>query len=91
MNNEEIELQATILKIVSKPLGILHDTPTLKEILKRRLTKKELKVLLEISRPGADIDTLKTKLSLDDTRYAKILNNINKKLNNDNIKNEIFS
>jgi hypothetical protein len=75
---------------ITKPLGLYHDDVALTSILRRRLTKKEYKVLMACVLKTPTREELQNKLSLDDKRYDAIWNTITKKLNNDTIKRELF-
>ncbi len=84
MTNLEETLKQHIKKLVH-PLKEEHE---LKMALKAKLTKKELK-LLEAWADNADLDTLKTKLKLDETRYRELSDKLVKKLNQEKTKQAI--
>ena len=83
-------LTPTLQAIITKPLGNYCDEAILHEILKRRLTKKEYKVLCQQAEGLPLLEELMTKLSLDTERYEQIVASLRKKLNYDRIKRELF-
>ncbi len=83
-------LTPTLETIITKPLGHYRDETTLHETLKRRLTKKEYKVLVQLVEGLPLLEDLMTKLSLDSERYEHIVASLRKKLNYDRIKRELF-
>ena len=66
----------------------LKDEIELKEILKRRLTKKEWKYFL-LKMEGINVEDTCAKLDLDKERYDKIVIAVYKKLNSEKIKQEL--
>ncbi len=80
----------TLQTIITKPLGSYHDEAILHETLKRRLTKKEYKILCQQADGLPPLEDLMTKLSLDSERYEHIVASLHKKLNYDRIKRELF-
>ena len=83
-------LTPTLQMIITKPLGNYQDEAILHETLKRRLTKKEYKVLCQQAEGLPTLEELMTKLSLDAERYELIVVSLRKKLNYDRIKRELF-
>jgi len=83
-------LTPTLQTIITKPLGNYRDEAILHETLKRRLTKKEYKVLCQQAEGLPTLEELMTKLSLDAERYEHIVVSLRKKLNYDRIKRELF-
>lgn len=81
-------LQQYIISVVTRPRLPLKDEMSLKEVLKRRLTKKEYKILdvLAYSKNAEDICT---KLKLDAPRYNEIVLALIKKLNQEKLKQEL--
>ena len=80
----------TLQTIIIKSLGSYRDEAILHETLKRRLTKKEYKVLCQQAEGLPPLEELMTKLSLDSERYEGIVTSLRKKLNSDRIKRELF-
>ncbi len=67
----------------------LKKEESLHEVLKRRLTKKEFKILWALSQKE-DIDTLCRKLNLDEKRYEEIKVRLLKKINFHDLKEELL-
>ena len=77
---------------ILKPLSTtLHDETTLIPILKRRLTKKEYKLLTARAEGESSEERMREKLALDTERHEILWQKIVKKLNNDTIKRELYS
>ncbi len=76
----------THIKKIHTPL---KDEGSLHEILKRRLTKKEFKILLALSQ-NEDIEALCQKLNLDQERYEEIKLRLLKKINFHDLKEELL-
>ena len=83
-------LTPTLRTIITRPLGSYRNEATLREILRRRLTKKEYKVLIQLAEELPPLEELMTRLSLDSERYGQIVASLRKKLNYDRIKRELF-
>jgi FixJ family two-component response regulator len=81
-------LEVEIEKHIKKLNNPLKKEDELKEILKRRLTKKELKILLAWA-DNQELTPLLEKLNIDSNRYDSIRENIIKKLNQEKLKQEI--
>jgi len=81
-------LKVEIEKHIKKLNSPLKKEDELKEILKRRLTKKELKILLAWA-DNQELTPLLEKLNIDSNRYNSIRENIIKKLNQEKLKQEI--
>ena len=84
-----IDFQTQLKKDINKLIGILKPNEELKEVLKRRLTKKEYKYYV------AKIDNIqdeqiKEKLKLDDKRLEHIAKQTILKLNQEKIKKELI-
>jgi len=75
---------------ITKPLGSFCEEHTLKETLRRRLTKKEYKILMQEILDTPTLPELMSKLSMDQTRYQTSRKNMIRKLNHDPIKRELF-
>jgi DnaJ-domain-containing protein 1 len=83
-----LTLNIEIEKHIKKLVHPLKDEETLLEILKLKLTKKELK-LLKAWAEGTDIDEVQKQLSLDEERYGELSAKLIKKLNQEKIKQAI--
>jgi len=81
-------LSTEIEKHIKKLVNPLKDEDELKEVLKVKLTKKELKLLKAWSE-GIDIVQLQKDLTLDEERYGKLSTKLIKKLNQEKIKQAI--
>jgi hypothetical protein len=81
-------LNIEIEKHIKKLVNPLKEESDLLEILKVKLTKKELK-LLKTWAEGSDIKTLQAALNLDEKRYGDLSTKLIKKLNQEKIKQAI--
>lgn len=73
------------IKILNKELKSEEE---LREILKRRLTKKEFKYyMMKLESTG--YDTLKNELNVDSERLLQIGHTVSKKLNSEKLKHEL--
>jgi len=85
-----MKLIEKLTKKIRNPLGEFKEESEVKLILRKRLTKKEYKILF------FDIDTnlskqeLMEKLSIDETRFKELKESISKKLNRDSIKRDLY-
>jgi len=77
-----------IEKHIKKLVNPLKDEESLLEVLKLKLTKKELK-LLKGWAEGTNINELQVQLHLDEERYGELSAKLIKKLNQEKIKQEI--
>ena len=66
----------------------LKDEKSLKEILKKRFTKKELKLYL-LRCENLDNKEICNQMKIDKKRYAELLDKIIKKVNYEKLKNEL--
>ncbi|WP_292661077.1 hypothetical protein [Nitratifractor sp.] len=80
----------TLAPKIRKPLGRFRPETDLKPALKRRLTKKEYKILFAEIDGTPDRETLMRSLRLDENRYRKLYESLEKKLNLDKVKRELF-
>ena len=85
MTNFTQELNKDIKKLV----GILKDEEQLAEVLKRKLTKKELKYY-KLKIENADETTMKKELQCDDERFEAIKKQTIVKLNQEKVKKELI-
>ena len=83
-----LTLNIEIEKHIKKLVNPLKEGDNLKEALKLKLTKKELK-LLKAWADGSDLDALKKQLNLDDEHYGELSSKLIKKLNQEKIKQAI--
>jgi len=79
------ELESQIRKLV-RPL---KSEEQLTEVLRKRLTKKEYKLLLGLSQSDADT-TIAQGLHLDEDTYGKLKAKLTKKLNQEKLKQELI-
>jgi len=84
------DLKTALLARITKPLGTLCDEETLIWHLRRRLTKKEYKVLHAAITGSPDAEALRARLRLDPDRHDTLLRSAEKKLNSDTLKRELF-
>ena len=77
---------ATHIKKMHAPL---KEEAHLHEVLKRRLTKKEFKILVALCQKE-DIEVLCQKLSLDKKRYKEIKMRLLRKINFHDLKEELL-
>jgi hypothetical protein len=83
-----LTLTNEIEKHIKKLVNPLKDNEALLEVLKLKLTKKELKLLKGWS-DGTDMQTLQNDLGIDEARYADLSTKLIKKLNQEKIKQAI--
>jgi len=81
-------LRTEIEKHIKKLVNPLKEEEDLRQALKIKLTKKELKLLTAWANES-DIPTLQTSLNLDDETYSKLSLKLIKKLNQEKIKQAI--
>ncbi len=74
---------------IENGLGTLQEEDELEWILRRRLTKKEFKVLIAEMRQSSDSE-LMSRLNLSSKRLFTIRETIQQKLNQDRIKCELY-
>ena len=81
-------LKEELTQDINKLVGVLKSDEELTEVLKRKLTKKELKYYkLKIAK--ADEETIKKELNCDDKRVQEIKKQTILKLNQEKIKKEL--
>lgn len=81
-------LQEEIEKHIKKLINPLKEGDELKEALKLKLTKKELK-LLKLWAKDIDSKSIATELNIDEKRYGELSSKLIKKLNQEKIKQAI--
>ncbi len=74
---------------IKKRTRALKEEETLKEILKRRLTKKEFKIFTYICEGVSEAEQMQ-KLSLDEKRYKEVKTKAEKKVNFHDLKEELM-
>jgi hypothetical protein len=79
-----------VFTILNKPSALINETAdiALKELLKRRLTKKEFKVLFTSETPLED-EALLAKLHIDKERASEIIETAESKIRHPKVRNEI--
>ncbi len=82
-------LTALLEENIKKLTSPLRDEESLKEILKKRLTKKEFKVLMYLC-DDVTKDEQMEKLSLDEKRYEEVKTKALKKVNFHDLKEELM-
>lgn len=85
-----LDLKASVLSHIDKLVGTLKENEELKEVLKRRLTKKELKVFIAIEEKQ-EIKDIATLISDDEERVTELYKAACKKLNQEKIKQELVN
>jgi len=83
-----LTLNIEIEKHIKKLVNPLKDEVALKEVLKLKLTKKELKLLKAWSE-GTEISQIQKELNLYEERYGELSAKLIKKLNQEKIKQAI--
>lgn len=84
MNFKEV-LEKHIVKLV----GELKDEDGLKEVMKRKLTKKEFKVFCSLEN-GISIDEVAQDIKADATRVEELYKGVIKKVNQELFKRELI-
>ncbi len=80
----------SLLKHIDKLVGTLRDDEELKEVLKRKFTKKEYKVFVAFEE-GKSIEEIKTLVKEDEESILKHYKVACKKLNQEKFKQELVS
>jgi len=83
-----IELNQEIEKHINKLVTPLKDPQEVYEVLKVKLTKKELKLLTAWA-TEQDAQTIQTQLNFDEERYGELSTKLIKKLNQEKLKHLI--
>jgi hypothetical protein len=73
---------------IDKIVGILKDEDELREVLKRKMTKKEFKVFVAFEE-GNSIEDVKKLVGDDEDRINELYKSACKKLNQEKIKQEL--
>lgn len=85
-----MDLQESVLSHIDKLVGVLKENNELKEVLKRRFTKKEYKVFIAIEE-GSEIEDIAKQLGDDEDRVNELYKSACKKLNQEKIKQELVN
>lgn len=85
-----MDLQESVLSHIDKLIGVLKENNELKEVLKRRFTKKEYKVFIAIEE-GSEIEDIAKQLGDDEDRVNELYKSACKKLNQEKIKQELVN
>ena len=80
----------SLLKHIDKLVGTLRDDEELKEILKRKFTKKEFKVFVAFEE-GKSIEEITALVKEDEESVQKHYKVARKKLNQEKMKKELVS
>ena len=80
----------SLLKHIDKLVGTLRDDEELKEVLKRKFTKKEYKVFVAFE-DGKSIEEIKAIVKEDDQKVQEHFKVACKKLNQEKMKKELVS
>ncbi len=83
-----IDLQTSLEKHINILQGVLKDEEELLLVLKKRLTKKELKAFIGIEE-GQHTQELQDQLKCDEQRLQKLYAEAIKKINQERIKQEL--
>ncbi|RXK11515.1 hypothetical protein CP965_13305 [Halarcobacter mediterraneus] len=79
----------SLTKHIDKLVGTLKSEKDLKEVLKRKLTKKELKTFVAIEE-GKSVQETMELLNADEDRINELYKTVCKKLNQEKIKKELI-
>ena len=82
-------LREALLKNINKLIGTLKNNEDLTNIIKKKLTKKELKVFTQIQ-TGTKLDTIAKNINSDKKRVEEIYKGCIKKINQEKIKKELI-
>lgn len=85
-----MDLQESVLSHIDKLVGVLKENNELKEVLKRRFTKKEYKVFIAIEE-GLEPEDIAKQLGDDEDRVDELYKSACKKLNQEKIKQELVN
>jgi lipoate synthase len=90
MSSEIIEYTKELKKDINKIVGELKSDEQLAEVLKKKLTKKELK-FYKLKIKNASIETICEELHCDNERFEEIKKQTILKLNQEKIKKELVN
>ncbi len=83
-----MDLKEVVLPHIEKLVGDLKDSQELKEVLKRRFTKKEYKVFIALEE-GVESEDIAKQLGDKVDRIEELYKSACKKLNQEKIKQEL--
>lgn len=84
-----MEFKQSILFNIEKLVGTLKDEEELKEVLKRKFTKKEFKVFVAME-DAKDVSEIAKEIHTDEERVQELYKNAVHKLNQEKIKKELI-
>lgn len=85
-----MDLQESVLSHIDKLVGVLKESHELKEVLKRRFTKKEYKVFIAMEE-GLETEEIAKQLGDEEDRVEELYKSACKKLNQEKIKQELVN
>ncbi|WP_072682730.1 hypothetical protein [Arcobacter sp. LA11] len=85
-----MNFEKALLSNIDKLVGRLKDEDELREVLKRKFTKKELKVFIA-KEENKSIEDIKTLVNDDEERIEEIYKTAIKKLNQEKTKKELVN
>ena len=85
-----MNFEKALLSNIDKLVGRLKDEEELKEVLKRKFTKKELKVFIA-KEENKSIEEIKALINDDEERIEEIHKAAIKKLNQEKVKKELVN
>ena len=83
-----MDLTKSLTNHIEKLVGTLKDEQELKEVLKRKFTKKEFKVFIA-KEENKNIEEIKSLIHDDEERIEELYKSACKKLNQERIKQEL--
>lgn len=83
-----MDLKEVVLPHIEKLVGELKSNDELKEVLKRRFTKKEYKIFISLEE-GIKIEDIEKQIGDTKERIEKLYKSACKKLNQEKIKQEL--
>ncbi|RXJ55470.1 hypothetical protein [Candidatus Marinarcus aquaticus] len=84
-----MEFKQSLLFNIEKLVGTLKDEEELKEVLKRKFTKKEFKVFVAME-DAKDVSEIAKEIHTDKERVQELYKNAVHKLNQEKIKKELI-
>lgn len=79
-----------LTKHIEKLVGFLKDEDGLKEVMKRKMTKKEFKILTGIEMENKSLSELGSKLNMEEKDVEETLSKVIKKINQEMFKRELI-
>lgn len=84
-----MEFKQSLLFNIEKLVGTLKEEEELKEVLKRKFTKKEFKVFVAME-DAKDVSEIAKEIHTDEERVQELYKNAVHKLNQEKIKKELI-